>query len=188
MQANKVPWNRGEKIGAISLVVAILGVIAAWLVFFVPAPKSPEPLKPSPTPQASSPSTPVRIPAVSHSASPQKPTPSPTRAALALDSCGLGYQWDETEYGYAGTWTRRDSTNIFDARWVRENDVEKATLKIEISGEYVSVKRIQMGQPVFNGTCDYDGILQKDMRSVTGIYRCSWGEEVPKWSALIRCR
>jgi hypothetical protein len=127
----------------------------------------------------------------------RRPDPEHPRVRLVLKSenanqrvpetCGLGHEWNESEYGFIGTWKRRDATNTFDARWIRGSEVGEATLKIDITGQHVVVERYQHGGVYDNGRCNYEGTLQSDMRTVDGTYRCSWSPEVPAWRAVIKC-
>jgi hypothetical protein len=102
--------------------------------------------------------------------------------------CGLGQEWDESEYGFVGTWVRRDLTNLFDGRWVKGNEVVEGTLSIEIDGRRVFARRHQHGGPYDRGICDYEGTVQNDLHTVKGTYHCTWSPEAPQWTAVIRCQ
>jgi hypothetical protein len=97
--------------------------------------------------------------------------------------CGLGREWDESEYGFIGTWTRIGKTNRFNARWVKGNQVAQGTLEIEMNGQGVKARRYHDN----GGRCDYEGTVQDDMRTVKGTYHCNWSPEIPQWTAVIKC-
>jgi len=100
----------------------------------------------------------------------------------ADEGCGLGYEWDEREVGFIGTWTRRGTSNTFDAHWSKGAFADNAVLNVDITGNRVSIKRTQPD----GRTCQYTGTLQNN--HVTGSYRCSWDSFDLQWDALIKCR
>lgn len=91
----------------------------------------------------------------------------------------LGTEWSESEGGWGGRWVRRGQTNTFDATWNNGGWEVKAVLTISISGNRVSVHRVNASD---NNSCQYEGILTG--KSVRGTYRCSSGGG--DWSATIR--
>ncbi|HOW54594.1 MAG TPA: hypothetical protein PLR60_08050 [Syntrophorhabdaceae bacterium] len=116
-------------------------------------------------------------------------TPSPNRTCAAFqnflrtyETNVLGRVWNEQESGWSGVWTRRGTSNTFDAVWTtRGQPQERAVLTIGIRGNDVNVARRQQ-----RGTCTYRGNLDSDMRTVSGTYGCSWAPGPIPWRATIQ--
>lgn len=96
---------------------------------------------------------------------------------VASDS--LGIRWDEREnYGHPGVWTRRGTSNVFDADWIGV----RAVLTISIQGRQVSVARRQSSD---GNDCDYVGTLAENGTTVSGTYRCTKYPGPYSWEATI---
>jgi alkylated DNA nucleotide flippase Atl1 len=95
----------------------------------------------------------------------------------------LGRVWQESESGWQGVWTRRGTSNVFDAVWADGSARASAELTITISGDQVTVDRRNQTD---SGTCDYVGTLADDGVTVTGTYSCSWAPGPFDWSATIQ--
>lgn len=94
----------------------------------------------------------------------------------------FGSNWNESELGWAGNWTRRPGTDVFDARWVHPDGHREAVeLTISVNGSQVSILRRQQ-----RGTCRYQGVLSADGRSMQGTYGCDWATGPFPWSATVR--
>ena len=98
-------------------------------------------------------------------------------AIAQIPSDCLGRIWHITEGDatWAGTWTRRGNTNIFDAYWKRTTGEEqRAVLTMEVSGSQVVINC---------GNDRYSGTLSSDCRTIEGT--ASWYQSWMKWSAVI---
>jgi hypothetical protein len=104
-------------------------------------------------------------------------------APEASPADALGRLWQESESGWQGVWTRRGTSNVFDAVWADGSARATAELTITISGNQVTVKRRNKTD---SGTCDYVGTLAADGVTVTGTYSCSWAPGPFDWSATIQ--
>ena len=91
----------------------------------------------------------------------------------------LGTEWSESEGGWGGRWVRRGQSNTFDATWNNGGWEVKAVLTITISGNRVSVHRVNASD---TNNCQYEGTLSGNR--VSGTYRCTSGGG--EWSATIR--
>ncbi len=108
---------------------------------------------------------------------------------LTYNGCGLGTVWDEYESGWTGKWTRRGTSNVFDARWEKSgwSPIENI-LTISIGGSSVSIYR--QDPNISNNTCSYTGKIAADAVSVSGQYTCNDRGTVHgpySWSATISC-
>lgn len=117
-------------------------------------------------------------------------TPSPNSTCTAFqnflaDSANTlrnGNVWDETESGWVGVWTRRGSSNTFDASWRNQTGgTHRAVLTMNVTGNRVTIARQDPG-----GSCNYTGTLGAGTRTVTGTYGCSWAPGPIPWQARIR--
>lgn len=90
----------------------------------------------------------------------------------------LGTMWNEREGGWAGTWTRRGSSDTFDANWGSVT----AVLSISTRGPEVLVQRRDSSD---GNNCDYHGTLAPDRVHVAGTYDCSNGGRGVPWQAAI---
>ena len=105
-------------------------------------------------------------------------------------ACGLGKAWDEYEVSsWHGTWTRRGSSNVFDAHWEKlGNSPIDQILTINIKGSSVKIHR--QDPNIVNNTCSYSGTIASDGVSVSGEYTCNnqgWVLGPFSWSAKIDC-
>ncbi len=103
-------------------------------------------------------------------------------------ACSSATRWDETEAGYTGVWTRRGSSNVFDAVWTRDGQDRRqvtAVLTITNQGNRVLVKRTSSSD---NYLCEYDGTVAADGVTVTGTMRCPGNSSSLPWQATIDCR
>jgi hypothetical protein len=99
----------------------------------------------------------------------------------ASTSDKLGREWHEEEATGAGTWTRRESTGVFDAAWKQPDGAEvAATIEIARAANRIAIVRIQK-----EGRCVYQGSIAADEKSVRGTYACSWASGAFAWSATI---
>jgi len=96
----------------------------------------------------------------------------------------LGSIWDETENGLNGVWTRRGTSNIFDAHWTKAGVAAvTAVLTITVTGSKFSIQRRQVSEGYI---LDYEGTLESDGRSVMGTGKIlKTGFQFP-WQATIR--
>ena len=96
----------------------------------------------------------------------------------------LGSVWDETENGWNGVWTRRGTSNIFDALWTKAGVAAvTAVLTITVTGSKFSIQRRQVSEGYI---LDYEGTLESDGRSVMGTGKIlKTGFQFP-WQATIR--
>lgn len=111
--------------------------------------------------------------------------PAEIPAAVAPPGCGLGSLWRESELDWTGTWKRRGESNLFNGHWTLGNQVDDAVLTINIVANRVSIQRVDVRG---DSQCEYKGTMDKDMRTVTGTYQCSFSPLVPTWKATIICK
>jgi hypothetical protein len=103
----------------------------------------------------------------------------------------LGAIWEEKEGAWTSIWTRRGTSNVFDAEWKKMGALMgsssqvsvTAVLTIYVQGNSVTVNRRQSSD---GNDCDYTGTLAKDGNSVQGTYKCSNSNQRMNWSAYIR--
>ena len=99
----------------------------------------------------------------------------------AGQSDALGREWREEEPTGAGTWTRRGSSDVFDASWTPSaGNPVTATLEIGRTGYRIAAVRTQS-----EGRCVYQGAVAADEKSVRGTYTCSWAPGAYAWNAAI---
>ena len=116
----------------------------------------------------------------------EAPIPPPARTFDPRVPYGdrLGDAWEMEEAAcWRGIWTRRGSTNVWDAYWIHpRGERARAVLRIESRGRDVVVTRSHA-----NGyTCRYDGSISGDWWEIEGTYRCSWEPAtVMPWRAQI---
>ncbi len=91
----------------------------------------------------------------------------------------LGRQWIESESGWQGVWTRRDNSNIFDARWGSIT----AELTITVTGNQVTIARRNSSD---GNNCNYTGTIASDGVTVEGTYICDNLTEPRPWRATIQ--
>ena len=93
----------------------------------------------------------------------------------------IGREWREEESAGAGTWIRRETSNVFDAAWTPSNG-PPTTATIEIGRV---ANRIAMVRSQAEGRCLYQGIIAADDKSARGTYTCSWAPGAYAWNATI---
>jgi hypothetical protein len=108
----------------------------------------------------------------------------PGADSLGADPFGadpLGVRWNVQDVGWGspGVWTRRGTSNIFDANW----NGFVAVNTIIIIGNHVSVHRIESAD---DNRCIYTGTLAYDRVTVTGKYSCTNGARDFDWRATIQ--
>src|SRR5690349_4448054 len=89
----------------------------------------------------------------------------------------LGLAWEEEESGHIRIWTRRGTSNVFDAKW----GTVTAVLMIKVEGQAVTVERRGSAD---GNDCDYEGTLASE-GTVMGTYKCKSGGPY-KWKATIK--
>ncbi|MFH1340476.1 MAG: hypothetical protein ABIL01_04560 [Pseudomonadota bacterium] len=96
----------------------------------------------------------------------------------------LGREWQETEAGWRGTWTRLGNSNEFSAVWTHPSGgVVRASLTMTIVGNDIAiVRRDTFGSQVGKG-CGYSGKIRGNQ--VGGMYQCDWDRGNHPWSARI---
>jgi hypothetical protein len=97
----------------------------------------------------------------------------------------LGRVWEVREIGggWTGVWTRRGTSELFDAVWTSVAGTElTGVLTITIAGDQVAVQRPQFGA---NGACDYVGTLAADGRTAHGTFSCTEDPGPFDWEATI---
>jgi len=103
--------------------------------------------------------------------------------------CGLGSTWTESESGWTGTWTRRGTSNTFDAHWERSGfKAIDQILTMTINGNVVEITRQDPNVP--GNMCFYEGEIARDGISVSGEYTCNdRGNQIGPvaWTATIMC-
>lgn len=93
----------------------------------------------------------------------------------------LGREWREEESAGLGTWTRRETSNVFDATWTPLGGPEAtATLEIGRVADRIAIVRSQA-----EGRCLYQGTVAADDKSARGTYTCSWASGTYAWNATI---
>lgn len=95
----------------------------------------------------------------------------------------LGRRWSESESGWSGTWTRRGTSNVFDAVWTQGAQRPiTAVLTIHMNGNQVRIERRHSSD---RNDCDYQGTLQPNGRTVYGTYTCVRDRVTRNWQATI---
>ena len=85
-------------------------------------------------------------------------------------ACGLGASWNVVAGCWPGIYTRRGSSNIFDAQMTQVNgDRYAATVAVSVNGAQVTATQTDVG----GGPCYLrNGSVQPDGRTITGSYEC----------------
>jgi hypothetical protein len=95
----------------------------------------------------------------------------------------LGRVWKVRDEAWAGIWTRRGTSNVFDAVWTKGSLRLTGLLSITISGAKVTVERTQSSD---GNPCTYTGTLSADGKSVSGMVKCyGGGGSLTRWAADI---
>jgi hypothetical protein len=102
-------------------------------------------------------------------------------AAVPVEAGSLGTEWDENESGFSGTWTRRGTSNVFDASW--NGGAITAVLSMSTNGADVSIQRRNSSD---GNECDYRGTLAPDGTGAAGTYKCTNGYRGVPWRASIQ--
>lgn len=106
------------------------------------------------------------------------------RAAHAQAPVDLGTLWNEQEAGWQGVWTRVGKSNTFQAVWTKDNRIVRATLRMTLAGNVVSISRDDTAGPgVGKAGCEYTGTIKG--ATVAGDYNCAWSKAAGKWRASI---
>jgi hypothetical protein len=93
----------------------------------------------------------------------------------------LGTWWDEVQGGSPAIWTRRGSSNVFDANW--ENGQVTAVVTVSVQGNQVRAERRSSSD---GNDCHYQGVIAPDGVTVSGTFGCQrWVQNSP-WRATIR--
>ena len=101
----------------------------------------------------------------------------------APSSCDwLGTQWNETESGLPAIWTRRGTSNIFDAVGLQPPYGTHVST-ITRQGNTVTVLRRESSD---GNDCDYTGTLAPDGLTVSGTYQCTLYPPTSGWNATIK--
>ena len=101
-----------------------------------------------------------------------------------VSRCGLGNSWGEEESGWSSVWTRRGSSNVFDASYTNPDGRRASTVNaITIEGNRVSIRRTSSSD---GNLCTYEGTIQSDGVTITGTYTCPSGHS-SSWRAKINC-
>jgi len=114
------------------------------------------------------------------------PTPAPDQFTSVDESNRLfEFTWLEREGAWSGVWIPHTPGNLdglYEGRWSQPGSpVTIAQLAIRIQGNDVIVRRTQP-----QGSCNYQGVLAPDRRTVSGTYTCAWGRGQLPWSAEIQ--
>lgn len=104
-------------------------------------------------------------------------------AAAAVDP--LGRQWNESEFGWSGTWKRVGKTNQFKATWTHPSGgYVEADLTMQVNADQVTIVRRDRVGPGTGTGCRYTG--QLNGRNVSGTYTCDLAPgRTLNWSAEI---
>lgn len=90
----------------------------------------------------------------------------------------LGRVWEETEGGWKGIWTRRGTSNIFDAAWVGPGGEQfRDVLTMTLDGNRVTIRRRKVSNLV------YKGVIRGNN---TASGTASDGNASGTWKAVIR--
>jgi hypothetical protein len=109
-------------------------------------------------------------------------------AAAAQKQDPLGRVWNITEAGdWVGTWTRRENTNVFDAKTRNKHNGYTLTYStvVTITGQTITAQRTGNDQNGYSAS--YTGVIAADGRSIEGTYRNWRGtrNEQGQWFAQI---
>ncbi|MGA3028667.1 MAG: hypothetical protein ABSF98_28305 [Bryobacteraceae bacterium] len=96
--------------------------------------------------------------------------PEPSAGGSGQPACGLGTRWNVVAGCWPGVYTRRGSSNVFDAQMTQVNgDRYAAVVVVSINGNQVSATQTDLaGEPCYLR----NGVLNPDGRTVTGTYEC----------------
>lgn len=96
----------------------------------------------------------------------------------------LGSVWNEQEAGWQGVWRRVGRSNGFQAVWTKGSNVVRANLKMQVTGNTVSISRDDtFGPGVGKAGCMYTGTVRGN--TVAGQYNCAWSNGAKPWKAVI---
>ncbi len=98
-------------------------------------------------------------------------------------ACGLPSRITMNEGGYNGVWTRRGTSNEYDAVWTRGRQTIRGVLSITTQGNRVMIRRLQSTD---NVTCDYEGTVAADGATINGTYSCG-GVSNLTWQGRAEC-
>jgi hypothetical protein len=102
------------------------------------------------------------------------------QSSLSSLACGLGTSWTEQEGGLPSTWTRRGTSNVFDASYPTARVTTVNT--ITTSGNKVYITRTNGSD---GNSCFYEGTVGPDGETITGTYKCLNGSA--SWNARVNC-
>jgi hypothetical protein len=117
--------------------------------------------------------------------------PASAQNYTATGACGLGRYWLMQDNSWDGVLIRREDSATFDgfgALWSQPDGT--ATFNINISGDAVTIDRIDNPNPFGTTTCSYQGTVRPDGVSVVGTTRCQVNGVTSlalSWSAQIVC-
>jgi hypothetical protein len=92
----------------------------------------------------------------------------------------LGIRWDENQAGSSAIWTRRGTSNIFDANW--ENGVVTAVVSVWVQDSNLRMERRNSSD---GNDCDYKGTFAPDWATASGTFDCLRWVHGGHWSAKI---
>lgn len=100
-------------------------------------------------------------------------------------ACGVGVRWDESENGWNGTWTRRGTSNTFDAVWSNGGASGSSVLTLTLTGNRVHIERRDAAS--FGGaSVSYDGTIAAD-GTVSGTSRVASSGAAAAFRAVVTC-
>jgi FkbM family methyltransferase len=105
-----------------------------------------------------------------------QPVKSAVKRSLALFRDPLGAVWIEEESGWAGVWTRRGRSEVFDAVWTKDGLKVEAVLLVTVEGDLVTLTR----KTSSDGADEMTYIGTMNGSKISGSYPGG------RWSALIR--
>jgi hypothetical protein len=114
------------------------------------------------------------------------PPPSSAQGGAASGDI-LGTQWVVNDSGWSGTWTRRGTSNLFDAVWTLGNDRVEAELAVTLQGNHVEIRRTDTKSNDL-GTGIYSGDWNGTHWSGTQVWTSKQGRQFGPfaWSAIPR--
>jgi hypothetical protein len=107
--------------------------------------------------------------------------PLPTNFAPTPTSDRLGTTWDEVQGGSRAIWTRRGTSNEFDANW--ENGNVTAVVTVWVRGRLLTAVRRNSSD---GNDCQYQGEIASDGVTVSGTFGCNRWVQKGQWNATIR--
>jgi hypothetical protein len=90
----------------------------------------------------------------------------------------LAATWDEEETGHKGVWTRRGTSNVYDAVWGKIS----AVMTVTQTGKKLTIERRNSSDA---NDCDYTGTISPDGVTIVGQYKCNSGGPY-NWRAVMR--